>query len=58
MLFISYFLDTGSSLQDFDSEDKFPFAHCGNPVMALVTTTLAVTNSSLNVYKSSYGFMW
>nr|GMD52204.1 SWI/SNF complex subunit SWI3C [Ipomoea batatas] len=26
----------GSSFQDFDSDDKFPFAHCGNPVMALV----------------------
>nr|GME11882.1 SWI/SNF complex subunit SWI3C [Ipomoea batatas]GME11883.1 SWI/SNF complex subunit SWI3C [Ipomoea batatas]GME17984.1 SWI/SNF complex subunit SWI3C [Ipomoea batatas] len=28
--------NAGSSFQDFDSDDKFPFAHCGNPVMALV----------------------
>ncbi|RAL45692.1 hypothetical protein DM860_009556 [Cuscuta australis] len=26
----------GSSFQGFGSDDKFPFAHCGNPVMALV----------------------
>ncbi|CAH9094442.1 unnamed protein product [Cuscuta epithymum] len=28
--------NTGSSLQGLDSDDKFPFAHCGNPIMALV----------------------
>ena len=30
------FTDPGCGLQDPDFETKFPFANCGNPVMALV----------------------
>lgn len=36
MFKICIIIDAGANLQDSDFENKFPFANCGNPVMALV----------------------